>query len=188
MRGKNLMVIFLTSAMIFTCFGCREQRGGEDETTLSVTVSPEDTTCFDLVQNKVSEEDLLSFLDTSPSASELDQKFPIECFRRTTVPVWGDQIWATYRTDQGWILVYFYDDMEYSTYRTTRLESKTENLEQVEIGMSVDEVEAIDPEGDYWFRYGNKPSVSYHYTEDGKEYYVVYNGFFYVAKIVYVLI
>lgn len=184
MEKKCLYLIFLTVGLILFCFGCVWQEEAEDE----VTISPEDEICFNLVQTETSEENLLTFLQEKPTVSELDQKFPIECFRRVAVPVMEkleELIWATYQTDKGWILVYFYDNFKYSgAYRTTQMESKTDDLKQVEIGMSVDEVEALDPMGDYWFKSSNKPPISYHYTEDGTEYYIVYDGYFNVTKVI----
>lgn len=179
---------FIAVLTVFLLFGCAHQDEGDDK-TLEVTISPEDATCFDLVQTEVSEEELLAYLESWPSVTELNQKFPIECFRHAKdVPVWEELIWATYKTDQGWVLVYFHDDMGYSAYRTTKMESKTEALEQVKVGMSVDEVEALDPAGDYWFRHSNMAWVSYHYTEDGTEYYVAYDGYFNVIEKSHTLI
>ncbi len=68
------------------------------------------------------------------------------------------------------------------------MKSSMEALGQVKIGMSVDEVEELDPAGDYWFRYSNQPWVSYHYMEDGTEYYIAYDGYFNVIEICKVLI
>lgn len=175
--------LFLTVGLFLSCLGCAQQGVANNE----VTISPEDAICFNLVQAKTSEEELLNFLEAYPTVNELNQKFPIECFRRAVVPVKDkseELIWATYQTDKGWMLVYFYDNLKYSgAYRTTKMESKTEKLNQVEIGMSVNEVETLDPAGDYWFKSSNKPPISYHYTEDGIEYYIVYDGYFNVIEI-----
>lgn len=188
MRQKNSFVIVLATVLLLFCFGCSHQGEGDNKDA-KVNTSPEDVSCFDLVQTEVSEEALLTYLETWPSVNELNQKFPIECFRHAkNVPVWEELIWATYKTEQGWMLVYFHDDMGYSAYRITKMESKTDALEQVEIGMSVDEVEALDPAGDYWFRYSNRAPVSFHYTEDGTEYYIAYDGYFNVIGISHVLI
>lgn len=188
MKLKNIRLSLIILCMSILCIGCSELGKSVDETEYLVSVSPDNLTCFDLVKTEVSETEFLAFLDTNPNAAELNEKYPIECFRRFIVPVWEEQIWATYRTEKNWILVYFYDNMEYDTYRSTKLESVTDSLEQVEVGMSVDEVETLDPAGDYWFRYSNMPWVSYHYTEDGVEYYIAYDGYFNVIEISKVLI
>lgn len=188
MRQNRWLSLIIVLAVLLSCSACREQGVLDEETTQEITPSPENVSCFDLVQNVVSEAELVAFLDTWPSAYELNQRYPIECFRRTEVPVWGEQIWATYRTDLGWTIVYFSDKMKYSSYNSFQMESKTEALEQVKIGMSVDEVEALDPAGDYWFRYSNQPWVSYHYMEDGTEYYIAYDSSFHVVEICNILI
>ena len=145
MRQNRWLTLILVLAVLLSFAACREQGAADEETTQEVTVSPDDINCFDLVQKKVSEADLHDFLDTHPTVEELNQRFPIECFRYTTVPVWEDLTWATYQTDQGWTLVYFSKKGIHNFFVTTKMESKTEALEQVKIGMSVDEVEELDP-------------------------------------------
>lgn len=188
MRQNRWLTLILVLAVLLSCAACREQGAADKETTQEVTVSPDDINCFDLVQKKVSEADLHDFLDTHPTVEELNQRFPIECFRYPTVPVWGHLCWATYNTDNGWTIIYFSEKMNYSSHKTIQMNSLVESLEQVEIGLSVDEVEKLDPVGDYWFKYSNKPWVSFHYTEDGMEYFVVYDSSFHVIEICSVLI
>ena len=192
MRDKKKVLLMFVLVLLLSCVGCHgheEIRETNEETIVEVTVSPDDDTCFNLVNNIVSETELLNFLDTWPNAKELNEKYPIECFRHgIDIPIWGELIWATYRTDKGWVLVYFHEDMEYNAYRSTQMESKTKALDKVKVGMSVDEVEELDPAGDYWFRYSNMRWVSYHYTEEGTEYFIAYDGYFNVTEIGQVLI
>lgn len=183
MRQKCLLLIWTAICMAILCIGCGKQSGLNDETTPLVTVSPDNLACFDLIHNEVSEKELHAFLDSWPSLVALNEKFPIECFRYSTVPVWEYLIWATYRTDAGWTIVYFDDEMNYSSYSAIQMQSKAELLEQVTVGMPVEEVEALDPAGDYGFKYSNKKWVSYHYTEDGKEYFIAYDSSFKVTEI-----
>ena len=96
---------------------------------------------------------------------EIHAKYPMECVRKIS-----DTYRAAYLGD-GSIAVLLFDasgdGLTGKIYSTRLLKSDFDNVKQ---GMQLEEVRAIDPDGEYLFLYTGRndvPKVSSHYTKDG---------------------
>ena len=146
--------------MLFMICSCA--KGGSD---LNIEISPPDKSLVDLASKIYDETELLEFMKFNGSLNELNTKYPIECLRE------DNGMYRVSYLGDGNLAIFLFDSsgnkLFGSIYSTQSLKSDFDRLVK---GQSLDEVRAIDPNGEYLFLYTGRndaPKVSSHYTKDG---------------------
>ena len=152
-----LILIILSLLVFFSC-----TKGGND---LNIEISPSDKSLIELASKIYDETELMELAKFSGSIDELNIRYPIECLREDS---------GNYRVSylgKGSVVVFLFDDsgnkIIENTYSTQLVKSDFEVLAK---GQLLDEVIAVDPNGEYLFLYTGRndtPKVSSHYTKDG---------------------
>ena len=137
----------------------------EGESDLKITISPPDKSLVDLASKMYDETQLSEISGFQGSINAINTKYPVECLREDN---------GTYRVSylgDGEIAVLLFDNsgnrLWGNVYSTRLFKSDLDSLKK---GQSLDDVRAMDPNGDYLFLYTSRndtPKVSYHYTKDG---------------------
>lgn len=160
MRLTRFCSLISVIVMLFVMCSCA--KGGID---LNIEISPPDKSLVDLASKIYDETELLELTKFNGSLNELNIKYPIECLREDNgiyrVSYLGDESIAILLFD-GLCNIFFG-----RTYITRLLKSDFDGLVK---GQSLDEVRAIDPNGEYLFLYTGRndtPQISSHYTKDG---------------------
>lgn len=160
MRFKKSCFLVVVIACIFLICSCTE--GGS---SLKIEISPSNKSLVDLSSKTYDEKQLLELSKFNGSINELNVKYPIECLRNDygvyRVSYLGDESIAVLLFDGSGNRLFG------NTYITQLSKSDFGRLVK---GQSLDEVRAIDPNGEYLFLYTGKndtPKESYHYTKDG---------------------
>ena len=135
------------------------------ESYLNIEISPPDKSLVDLASKIYDETELLEITQFNGSLNELNTKYPIECLRE------DNGMYRVSYLGDGSIAIFLFDSSGnrflVSTYSTQLLKSDFDELVK---GQSLDEVRAIDPNGEFLFLYTGRndtPKVSSHYTKDG---------------------
>lgn len=152
----------LISIIVMLLVMCSCTKGGSD---LNIEISSPDKSLVDLASKIYDETELLELTKFNGSLNELNIKYPIECMRE------DNGMYRVSYLGDGSIAIFLFDGLGNrvlgSTYSTQLLKSDFDGLEK---GRSLDEVRAIDPNGEYLFLYTGRndtPKVSSHYTKDG---------------------
>lgn len=162
------IILVLTMSMLLLLCSCVDE-----ENDLAAELSPSDKNVVNLVSNTYKESELQKMIEFSGSIRELDAQYPIECLRKD-----GNSYRAAYLGDNCVAMLWFDDSGNKilgNIYRITCLKS---DLVELMKNQSLEDVKAIDPEGDYMFLYtgsNNTPRASYHYTKDGYLFTVEYS-------------
>ena len=150
---------FLTVMLLMIC-SCT--KGGSD---LNIEISPPDKSLVDLASKTYDETELLELMKFDGLLNELNVKYPIECLRED-----NGMYRVSYLGDES-VVIFLFDGSGNKlfgrTYSTQLLKSDFDKLLK---GQSLDEVRAIDPNGEYLFLYTGRndtPKESLHYTKDG---------------------
>lgn len=132
---------------------------------MKVEISPQDKSLVDLASTIYDESQLLEITTFNGSMNELNNSHTIECLREN-----NDKYRVSYLGD-GKIAVLIFDDsgnmLLGNIYSTQLFKNDFDRLVK---GQSLDEVRAVDPNGEYLFLYTGRndtPKVSSHYTKDG---------------------
>ena len=156
---KYFFLIFLTVMLLMIC-SCT--KGGSD---LNIEISPPDKSLVDLASKTYDETELLELMKFDGLLNELNVKYPIECLRED-----NGMYRVSYLGDES-VVIFLFDGsgniLFGRTYSTQLLKSDFDKLLK---GQSLDEVRAIDPNGEYLFLYTGRndtPKESLHYTKDG---------------------
>lgn len=160
MRFKKCFSLIAVIVLLFVLCSCA--KGGSD---LKIEISPSDKSLNDLASQIYDETQLLEIAKFKGLMNELNDKYPIECLRED-----NGTCRASYLGD-GNIAVILFDDsgnrLLGNIYSTQLLKSDFDGLAE---GQLLEEVRAIDPNGEYLFLYTGRndtPKVSSHYTKDG---------------------
>lgn len=160
MRLTKYYSLISVIVMLFVMCSCA--KGGSD---LNIEISPPDKSLVDLASKIYDETELLELTKFNGSLNELNIKYPIECLRE------DNGMYRVSYLGNGSIAIFLFDNsgnrLFGSTYITQLLKSDFDGLVK---GQSLDEVKAIDPDGEYLFLYTGRndtPKVSSHYTKDG---------------------
>ena len=160
MRLIKYFSLISVITMLFVMCSCA--KGGSD---LNIEISPSDKRLVDLASKIYDETELLELTKFNGSLNELNIQYPIECVRE------DNGIYRVSYLGDGSIAIFLFDGSGNrflgSTHSTQLLKSDFDGLVE---GQSLDEVRAIDPNGEYFFLYTGRndtPKVSSHYTKDG---------------------
>ena len=156
---KNFFTVII---ILFLCFLCSCDRGGRD---LNIEISHPDNNLIDLATTIYDDSQLLKIVKFKGSMTELNNQYPIECQRDN-----GDTYRVSYLGD-GSVAVLLFDDygnrLLGNIYSTQLVKSDFDILVK---GYLLDDVRAIDPNGEYLFLYTGRndtSKASSHYTKDG---------------------
>lgn len=156
---KNFALIAIIISLFLFC-SCA--KGGSD---LYIETSPLDKSLADLASKIYEKPQLLELVKFNGSMNELNTKYPIECLRED-----NGMFRASY-LGNGSVAVLLFDDLgnrlSGNIYNTQLLKS---DLDKLVKGQLLDEVRAIDPDGEYLFLFTGRndvPKISTHYTKDG---------------------
>ena len=137
------------------------QRGSD----LNIEISPPDKSLVDLASKKYDETEFLELMKFNGSLNELNIKYPIECLQE------DNGMYRVSYLGAERAVIFLFDGsgnrLFGSTHSTRLLKSDFDKLVK---GQSLDDVRAIDPNGEYLFLYTGRndtPKVSSHYTKDG---------------------
>lgn len=152
----------LISVIVMILVICSCAKGESD---LNIEISPPDKSLVDLASKTYNETELLELTKCNGSLNELNIKYPIECLRED-----NGMYRVSYLGNES-IAIFLFDGSGNrffgSTYFTQLLKSDFDGLVK---GQSLNEVRAIDPNGEYLFLYTGRndtPKISSHYTKDG---------------------
>lgn len=153
---------FSLAVILVLCSFCSCAKGGND---LKIVISPLDKSLIDLASQIYDEPQLLEISNFDGSMNELNSKYPIECLRK------DDGVYRVSYIGHGSIAVLLFDNtgnrMSGNIYNTHLLKSDFNTIVE---GQLLEEVRAIDPNGEYLFLYVGRndiPKISSHYTKDG---------------------
>ena len=132
---------------------------------MKIEISSPDKSLVDLASRVYDKTQLLEIANFNGSIDEINTKYPVDCLRE------NNSVYRVSYLGNGNIAVLLFDDSGNrvlgNVYNTQLLKSDFDNLKK---GQSLDEIKAIDPDGDYVFLYTGRndtPKVSSHYTKDG---------------------
>ena len=157
LKNNTIITLIMLISLLCAC--------AKGENDLNVEIPPSDNSLIDLASTTYDESQLLEIVKFSGSIDELNTQYPIECIR-----VDSGTYRVSYLGDES-IAVLLYDDsgdkLFGNVYSTQRLRSDFYGLVKCQ---SLEEVRAVDPDGEYLFLYTGRndtPKVSSHYTKDG---------------------
>ncbi len=144
--------------------------------------------CIDYVKQTIPYDELSELLESKPTLEELNARIPLEFVRKLET-----SYKAVVKTDQGWVQVFFEQDGTFfDSVEMGELKGVLkDDLLRIPIGVSVKQVQKIDPDGDYDFMFtswSGYPQTSHHYTSDGYAFSIDYNDAYEVVGISYCLI
>lgn len=158
----RLVKSFFIIAVILLCLLCSCTTGGND---LKVKISPSDESLIQLASKIYEDPQLVEITQFNGVMNELNIRFPIECLREYN----GNYRVAYLGIEK--IAILTFDDSGNkilgNIYKVEKLKSDFEGLIR---GQSLEEVQKIDPHGEYLFLYTGRndtPKISSHYTKDG---------------------
>lgn len=153
---------FITIIVILLCLFCSCTKGGND---LKARISPSDKSLIELVSKTYDDLHLMEIVQFNGTINELSIQFPIECLRCHN---------GKYRVSYlgiGKVAILVFDDSGSkilgSIYNAEKLKSDFGELKK---GQTLENVQKIDPQGEYLFLYTGRndtPKISSHYTKDG---------------------
>lgn len=156
---RNCFLIFIIVMLLMIC-SCSKGRSD-----LNIEIAPPDKGLVDLASKIYNESELLEITRFDGSLKELNNKYPIACLRE------DNGIYRAAYLGDGSIGIFLFDGsgnkLSAKTYSMQRFKSDFDGLTK---GQSLDEVRAIDPNGEYLFLFTGRndiPRVSSHYTKDG---------------------
>ena len=163
-RIKTSFVIVITIISIITLHGMLLSctTGGNE---LNVEISPQNKNIIELTSKVYEDSQLFQIARFNGSISELDMQYPIECLRLYN---------GNYRVSYlgiAKIAILVFDNSGNKLWGNICDAQKFESdFEELEKGQSLEDVQKIDPQGEYLFLHTGRndtPKVSSHYTKDG---------------------
>lgn len=126
--------------------------------------SPVNENVIDIVSKKYSDSELLEISKYKGTINKLNDKYPVECLRKI-----GEYHRVAYLGTNSILIIYFDDNGNIISRNIYNSVLKKSDFDILKIGMSLEEVKKIDPNGDYSFIYTgrNDLKTSLHYTKDG---------------------
>lgn len=198
MMKKRLICVFafFTFAVIGAACNSGKEVIAEPETTIkikekenmTIKVSPENLTVFELVTTKYDDEQLLKMSEFRGSINELNSVYPIECMRHIEK---GSLYRVSYVGDSKVLTIWFNDDGELQMIKTSLLSPSKAQFDELTIGQSFDDVYQIDPAAEYVFLNTGRtdfPKASSHYSSDGWLIHISYDDQLQITSIISELI
>ena len=159
---RLIKFFFINTIILLLCLFCSCTIGGND---LKVKISPSDKSLIDLVSKTYDDMQLLEIAQFNGSINELSTQFPIECLR-----CHNGKYRVSYLGIEKVAILVFDDSGNKilgNIYNTEKLKSDFGGWIK---GQSLEDIQKIDPHGEYLFLYTGRndtPKMSSHYTKDG---------------------
>lgn len=156
---KSTCLLMITVLLMLLPCSCAEKTGDPH-----MTVSPADKSLPELSTTVYTDEQLSEIAAFDGTMEALDKQYPIPCLRNIQ-----DLYRVSYPGEDKVVVLWFdYHDkkQEASIYQTGSVRADFAALSP---GQTLEEVQALDPDGKYLFLYTgrNEPRVSSHCTKDG---------------------
>jgi hypothetical protein len=146
-----------------------------------VKLSSLDKTLMDLASKTYSSDQLSRIVQFQGTIDELDARYPIECARNI------DHAYrVSYLGGSGIAIMIFDHDGNRVSGKVCRPVLKKSDFSSLMIGQTLDDVQGIDPNGEYPFLNTGRndiPKISTHYTKDGYLFTVRYDATNVVSSI-----
>lgn len=152
----------LIIVVIPLCFLCSCTKRGIN---LDITLSSTDKNVTDLSSEIYEESQLLEIEKFDGSIDELGAKYPIECIREI-----DDSYRVVYLGVDKVAVLWFDNSGKKIMGKVYSSKLSNNDFNDLKEGMSVQDVQNVDPNGEYLFLYTGRndtPRVSYHCTKDG---------------------
>ena len=154
-----------------------------DRELSKVPMIGEDENSLQFVHSQVYHKTVMAWANTRPSLSALCQLVELDFIKETKY-----SYTTLFHTEKGYVQFEFSKDGSFIfTQHVTFSENVTqEDMDKICLGMSLDAVEKIDPQGQYIFRYTGSnapPYISEHYLTSGIYYVIVYDENYNVINI-----
>lgn len=173
---KRYKLLYVIIAVIFLLCAC------EKKDNMYLSLSDSNKNMADLITINYSDEQLNQIYTYDGTLTQLNSEFPIECLPRKD----KFEYLAVYRGAQKILLIHFDsngDKILSEIFNISKMSSAFDNLT---VGCSLDEVQKLDPSGNYIFLYTGRtdtPRISYHCTYDGYIIQIFYNDSYTVVGI-----
>lgn len=157
MRIAKFVGVILAVCLLCACAG-----GGDVQ---SATASPPDMSLVDLATTVYTDEALRDILQFDGTFRELDAKYPVECARSVS-----GSLRVAYQGNTQVALLLFDDNGGKLAGRVCNAVCARSDFDPLTRGSSLEDVQRIDPGGEYLFLYTGRndtPRESTHCTRDG---------------------
>ncbi len=158
----------------------------EGESNIEIKVADSNITLIDLVTVTYSKDELIDITQFNGNMYELNTKFPIECIRNS-----NNNYRVSYLGDHTVAIITF-DNLGNKIAGTVySMQLSKSDFSSLTNGCSLNDVQKIDPFGEYLFLYTGRndvPRCSTHYTTDGYLISIMYDDNNIINDIKYELI
>lgn len=158
MKYAKCIVLFILSL----CLLCECAKG---ENNLKIKMSLPDKKVTELVSKTYNDTQLTNIVQYEGTMAELNTQYPIECIRKT-----GDFYRVSYLGNSSIVVLIFDNAGNKICGDVHGMILKQSDFTSLVNGQSLEDVQRIDPYGEYLFLYTGRndiPRISNHYTKDG---------------------
>ncbi len=150
---------------LFLILLCVLSSCGKGENDLKGKICSPDKNITELVSKKYSTSQLLAIAQLEVTMDEINKQYPIECLRKI-----GNTYRVSYLGDDSVAVIYFDSSENKILGKVYNLYLAKADFNELAAGQSLENVQKIDPHGEYLFLYtgsNDAPKASKHYTKDG---------------------
>lgn len=178
MKNRRKYLVLMCVVFLFTIFSACSYYEG---TAMSYLES--DVNSLELAVYIGNYDDLCVLISRGLSVDELNEQIGFGSIKTES---YGYR--TTVNSDKGFVLIYFDTNQISIGHKLIQFSGQEfqANVESVECGMSVADIQKLDPDGDYTFllsSWSQYPKVSYHFFENGLAYEIYYSDEQTVASI-----
>lgn len=149
--------------------------------SFNILSSSEDINMMEMIDKIYTDDQLNDIVNFSGTLDELNAQYAIECIREIE-----DSYRIAYLGKSKIGIITFNSEGVKVFGRVYCMSPAKEAFDDIAVGQSLDDVRAIDPDGEYIFLYTGRndtPKVSTHFTDDGYMIKITYNDLNIVANI-----
>ena len=154
---KYLLLFIILLCVLSSCV--------KGESELKEKICLPNKNIIELVSKKYSNSQLLTIAQLEVTMDELNKQYPIECLRKI-----GNAYRVSYLGNDSVAVIYFDSSDNKIFGRVYSLNLTKADFKELAIGQLLENVQKIDPQGEYLFLYtgsNDAPKISTHYTRDG---------------------
>lgn len=162
MNKMKRIILLLTLSLLF-CACSEKTKVIKEEANLQVQISPSDQSLMELSTKTYTNAELEEIAGFKGNIEDLDKAYPIECVRE------GENYQVSYLGEKRVAILLYEKEGEHLLGRTYSTFKSRSDFLKIEVGDTLEDVQAVDPNGFYSFLYTgiNWPRLSEHCTEDG---------------------
>ncbi len=152
-------------SFLFIILLCMLPSCGKREGNLKEIICSPNKSITELASKKYNNSELSTISQLKVSIDELNKQYPIYCLRES-----GDAYRVSYLGNDCVAVVYFDNSGNWILGKVCKLYSAKSDFNDLTTGMLLENVQEIDPHGEYLFLYTGRvdtPKISTHYTKDG---------------------